>query len=97
MVELPDNETNEQKIVTQGYFEREVRLSASATSSFLRDLADQIDDGSDLTISSDKWEIPFQFREPIEVEIEFIGDGKRELEVELEFEWDSEDDSLNVN
>lgn len=96
MVDLPDNETNEQTVVTDGYFEREVRLSTAATATFLRDLADQIEDGNDLTVSSDDWQIPFEFREPIEVEVEFIGDGKRELEIELEFEWGGEDETLDV-
>jgi amphi-Trp domain-containing protein len=96
MVELPDNDSNEQTVVTEGYFEREVRLSGAATAAFLRDLADQIEDGGDLTVSSDEWEIPFTFREPIEVEVEFIGDGKRELEIELEFDWGEEDQELNV-
>lgn len=96
MVELPDDESNEQTIVTDGYFEREVRLSASATASFLRNLADQIESGSDLTVSSDDWEIPFEFREPIEVEVEFIGDEKRELEIELEFEWRDGEGHLDV-
>jgi amphi-Trp domain-containing protein len=97
MVDLPDNQTNEQTVVTDGYFEREVRLSAGATATFLRDLADQIESGNDLTISSDDWQIPFTFREPIEVEVEFIGDGSRELEIELEFEWGEEDQDLDVS
>lgn len=97
MVDLPDNQTNEQTVVTDGYFEREVRLSKGATATFLRDLADQIEGGNDLTVSSDEWQIPFTFREPIEVEVEFIGDGSRELEIELEFEWGEEDQGLDVS
>ena len=81
--------------MTEGYFEREVLLSADETAAVLRDLADQLEAGNELTVSSDEWEIPFQFREPVEVEIEFIGDGSRELEIELEFEWDN-DGSLSV-
>jgi amphi-Trp domain-containing protein len=96
MVELPETESTEQTVVTDGYFEREVRLSADATASLLRDLADQIEEGSDLTVSSDEWEIPFQFGEPIEVEVEFIGEGERELEIELEFEWADTGDSLSI-
>jgi amphi-Trp domain-containing protein len=95
MVELPNTDTTEQTVVTEGYFEREVRLSAADTATLLRDLADQIEDGTELTVSSDEWEIPFSFGEPIEVEVEFIGDGRRELELELEFEWD-EEESLSV-
>ena len=44
----------------------------------------------------DDREIPFRFGEPIKVEVEFIGDRKRELEIELEFEWAEGSDSLNV-
>jgi amphi-Trp domain-containing protein len=96
MPELPNDRGNEQRVVTEGYFEREVRLSRGATATFLRDLADQLDASNELTVSSDEWEIPFRFGEPIEVEVEFIGDRKRELEIELEFEWAEGSDSLNV-
>jgi amphi-Trp domain-containing protein len=96
MVELPGSESNEQTVVTEGYFEREVRLSAAETATFLRQLADQLEAGNELTVSSDEWEIPFRFGEPIEVEVEFIGERKRELEIELEFEWDDGDGSLSV-
>jgi len=96
MPELPNDGGNEQRVVTEGYFEREVRLSRAATATFLRDLADQLDTGNELTVSSDEWEIPFRFGEPIGVEVEFIGDRKRELEIELEFDWAEGSDSLNV-
>jgi amphi-Trp domain-containing protein len=96
MVELPGSESNEQTVVTEGYFEREVRLSAADTATFLRQLADQLDAGNELTVSSEEWEIPFRFGEPIEVEVEFIGERKRELEIELEFEWEDGDGSLSV-
>ncbi len=95
MVELPNTGANEQTTVTDGYFEREVRLSAGETATFLRGLADQIASGDDLTVSSEDWEIPFSFREPIEVEVEFVGERERELEIELEFE-EGRDDSLSV-
>lgn len=95
MVELPSTDTNDGRIVTEGYFEREVLLSADQTAAVLRDLADQIEAGNELRVSSDEWEIPFEFRDPIEVEVEFIGDGSRELEIELEFE-SPEDESLSV-
>jgi amphi-Trp domain-containing protein len=96
MVELPNTDTSEQTVVTEGYFEREVRLSAADTATLLREIAVQIEESNELTVSSDNWEIPFQFGEPIEVEVEFIGDGKRELELELEFEW-ADGDSLSVD
>jgi amphi-Trp domain-containing protein len=95
MVELPNSEPDKGRVVTEGYFEREVLLSADETAAVLRDLADQLEAGNELTVSSDEWEIPFPYREPVEVEVEFIGDGTRELEIELEFEGD-DDGSLTV-
>ena len=97
MPELPNDESNRQRVVTDGYFEREVRLSGEVTAAFLRELADQIETGNELTVSGDDWEIPFRFGEPIEVEVEFIGERKRELEVELEFEWEEEEGQLTVD
>lgn len=96
MVTLPTDGSDDQRVVTEGYFEREVRLSRTETATFLRDLADQIENGTELTLSSDEWEIPFQFSDPINVEVEFIGERKRELEIEVEFEWVEEGGSLTV-
>ena len=84
-VTLPTERTSERKTITDGFFEREVYLSREETATFLRDLADSIEEGNTLTISSREWELPFEYREPIEVEIEFTDHRERELEVELEF------------
>ena len=84
-VNLPTDRTTERKVITDGFFEREVYLSREETATFLRDLADSIEDDTTLTISSTEWELPFEYREPIEVEIEFTNHRERELEVELEF------------
>ncbi|PSP85898.1 amphi-Trp domain-containing protein [Halobacteriales archaeon QS_1_68_17] len=96
MADLPSNETNDGTVVTEGYFEREVLLSRDETATFLRELADQIDAGTELTVSSDEWEIPFQYGEPIEVEVEFVGEREKELEIELEFEWAADGGTLNI-
>ena len=86
MANLPSDDTNRQTMVTDGYFGREVYLGRAETARFLRELADQIEAGTDLTVSSDDWEIPFSYREPIEVEVEFTSHHGKELEIELEFE-----------
>lgn len=95
-VEFPDDERSDQRTVTDGFFEREVQLSQAETAAFLRDLADQIERESRLTISTSEWEIPFAFREPIEVEVEFTGGRQDELEVEVEFEEADDGGSLEV-
>jgi amphi-Trp domain-containing protein len=85
MATLPGEGTEDRTVITDGYFEREVNLSRAATATFLRELANQVEAGSDLTISSDDWEIPFGYREPIEVEVEFASNRTKELEIEVEF------------
>lgn len=95
-VDFPDDHETEQTTVTDGFFEREVRLSREATAAFLHDLADQIESDTRLTISTSEWEIPFEFREPIEVEVEFTGGREAELEIEVEFEEPRGDDGLDV-
>jgi amphi-Trp domain-containing protein len=96
MATLPSDEGEDRTVITEGYFEREVHLSRPATAQFLRELADQIDEGTDLTISSDDWRIPFSYREPIEVEVEFASNRTKELEVEIEFTAGEDSSGLTV-
>lgn len=84
-VEFPDKGTNERKTITSGFFEREIRLSSDETAAFLRTLADSIESDTRLTVSGNDWEIPFEYREPIEVEVEFSKQREGELEIEVEF------------
>jgi amphi-Trp domain-containing protein len=84
-VDFPEGERNEQTVITDGFFEREVYLSSRETAAFLRDVADAVETDDELRVSGDDWEIPFQYRDPIEVEVEFTSRNERELEIELEF------------
>jgi amphi-Trp domain-containing protein len=96
MANLPSDETDRRTPVTDGYFGREVYLGRAETATFLRELADQIEAGTDLTVSSDDWEIPFSYREPIEVEVEYTSHHGKELEIELEFEASRGEGGLSV-
>lgn len=95
-VNLPDDRERNRSTVTDGFFEREIHLSRGATASFLRDLADQIENDTSLTLSSQEWEIPFEYREPVEIEVEFSGGREAELEVELEFTEPRGSDEISV-
>lgn len=95
-VEFPDDE-RERRTVTDGFFEREVYLSRAETAAFLRDVADSLDEGNELTITGERWEIPFEFGEPIEVEVEFTTRKERELEIEIEFTEPREREGLSVD
>lgn len=95
-VNVPDGGAGNRTTVTEGFFEREVHLSREATAAFLRELADQIESDTSVTISSEEWEIPFEYREPVEVEIEYEGGREAELEVEFEFAQSQGGDGLGV-
>ncbi len=82
MVELPVHK--DKKLVESGEFEFETYLSKDELVKFLRNLADQIEKGNEIEVSSEDWVIKFAFTEPIEVEIEFDAEAKK-LEFEIEF------------
>jgi amphi-Trp domain-containing protein len=96
MANLPNDKANNTTVITDGYFEREVHLSGDSTATFLHELADQLDAGTELSVSSDDWRIPFEFREPIEVEVEFTSHHGKELEIEIEFEEPKGSDGLSA-
>ena len=96
MANLPSDNTDDPTVITDGYFEREVHLSRESTAAFLHELADQVAAGNEITVSSDDWRIPFSFREPIEVEVEFTSHREKELEIEIEFEEPRGRDGLSV-
>ncbi|ELZ09643.1 amphi-Trp domain-containing protein [Natrinema thermotolerans] len=95
-VDFPDDRTGDRRTITSGFFEQEVYLSSEETAAFLHELAEQLEAGSSFTISASEWEIPFEYDDPIEVEIEFGDQRDRELEVELEFTAPAGGEDLSV-
>ena len=95
-VTLPEDRDRELRTITDGFFEREVYLSRQETAAFLRELADQLESEPTVTVAGSTWEIPFEYRDPIEVEIEFTSQRERELEIELEFTERGEGSDLSV-
>ncbi|ELZ98804.1 hypothetical protein C440_00570 [Haloferax mucosum ATCC BAA-1512] len=93
---LSDEET-ERTIIRNGRkFEEEYRLDASGAGEFLITLGEQLRDGDELTITTDEWELPFAFGEPVELEIDFDGVGDPELEIELELPGRTEQEPPKV-
>ncbi|ELZ03869.1 amphi-Trp domain-containing protein [Natrialba asiatica] len=95
-VNVPDDTDHDSRTITDGFFEREIHLSRQETATFLRDLADQLEAETTVTVAGSDWEIPFDYREPIEVEIEFTKQRERELEIELEFSEAEDGSGLSV-
>lgn len=96
-INFPDARDPQSTTVTDGFFEREIYLSREATATFLRELAAGIEADTTVTIAGDEWEIPFEYSEPIEVEVEFTSRRERELEIEIEFTEPRGGGELNVS
>jgi amphi-Trp domain-containing protein len=80
----PEEEPERTLIRNGRDFEQEFRLDAAEAGEFLVKLGEQLQEGDELTISTDEWELPFAFGEPVELEIDFEGVGEPELEIEIE-------------
>ena len=80
-------------------FEREYRLSAADAGEFLVRLGEQLRDDETLTVADETegWELPFDFGEPVELEIDFEGTGEPELEIEVEMPGVADDDGPTVS
>jgi amphi-Trp domain-containing protein len=92
-----DETDDERTVIRTGRdFEREYRLDAAAAGEFLVRLGEQLQDGEELTIVDDEWELPFEFGEPVELEIDFEGTGDTELEIEVEIPGRSRDRAPDV-
>jgi amphi-Trp domain-containing protein len=93
----PTTEETERTTIRTGRdFEQEYRLDASEAGEFLIELGEQLRDGDELTITTDEWELPFAFGEPVELEIDFEGVGEPELEIEIELPGRTDEKAPNV-
>lgn len=82
--------------ISEGYFEKEFRIDAADAGEFLIELGEQLEGGDEITITGDGWELPFRFGEPVELEIEFEGDGEPELEIGIELSGETDDETPGV-
>ncbi len=81
----PPTESEDRTVIRTGRnFETAYRLDAREAGEFLIALGEQLRDDDELTLVDDEWELPFQFGEPMELEIDFDGMDDPELEIELE-------------
>ena len=95
MAQFPSENPNEETVSRGESFEAQVSVGREVTAKYLHDLADQIEEGTDLTMAGDGWEIPFVYTEPIEIEyeVEPADEGADQpLEVELEIEFKGSQD-----
>lgn len=93
-MEIKKKQETKNKTVQYGEYEKDFYLNRNELADFLRHLAQQLEEEEEIVISTNEWEIPFAYREPIEVEIEFEGEAgeEKELEIEIEFKSAREDE-----
>ncbi|MEF8847758.1 MAG: amphi-Trp domain-containing protein [Candidatus Thermoplasmatota archaeon] len=96
MAEIP-SEKGKKRRITEGEFEHQVYLDKNQIADFLISLGNQMKKDDKVTVETEKWEIPFRFRQPIELEIEFEGYRERELEIEIEMKGKRDDQAPNVS
>ncbi|MFB6216320.1 MAG: amphi-Trp domain-containing protein [Candidatus Aenigmatarchaeota archaeon] len=66
----------------RGKFSDDIYMDTDGLVDFLRGLADEVEEGKDLELKTDDWNLPFSFRDDVKVEIDRDHD---ELEIEIEF------------
>lgn len=95
---MTDEESeSERTLIRSGRdYEEEFRLDASEAGEFLIRLGEQLRDSDELTISTDEWELPFAFGEPVELSIDFEGVGEPELEIEVELPGRTDEKAPNI-
>ncbi|MFB6299907.1 MAG: amphi-Trp domain-containing protein [Halobacteriales archaeon] len=94
MAEVPAQQDDESSTntIADGYFEEEYYINAEDAGEFLVELGEQLRDQDEITITGDDWELPFAFGEPVNLDIEFEGNGEPELEIEVELGGRVEDE-----
>ena len=91
------DDADERTVIRNGReFEREYRLDADEAGAFLVELGEQLQDGDELTITDEEWELPFAFGEPVEVEVDFDGVGDPELEIEIDLPGRTDESAPSV-
>jgi len=78
-------------------FEEAYRLSTAEAGEFLVQLGEGLENGDELTLETDEWELPFAFGEPATLEVDYEGVDEPELEIELELSGRSDDEPPAVN
>jgi len=91
-----ESESEQTTIRTGRNFEECYRLDAAEAGEFLVDLGEQLQNGDELTLSTDEWELPFAFGEPVALEIDFEGMDEPELEIELELPGRTDESAPDV-
>ncbi|ELZ29898.1 hypothetical protein C474_12716 [Halogeometricum pallidum JCM 14848] len=95
---MSDETDAERTVIRSGRdFEQEFRLDAREAGEFLVALGEQLRDGDELTLSTDEWELPFSFGEPVGVEIDYEGVGEPELEIEIELPGRTDEKAPDVD
>lgn len=98
MVEVPTQQSKEKRVITEGNMETSLFLDKEQLGEFLTSLGEQIKAGNNnLTLTTDDWELPFEFRDPVKMEIEFEGHKDKELEIEFKFKGKREDKAPQIS
>jgi amphi-Trp domain-containing protein len=91
IMEIPKERPSNIKKEVKGEFSREFYMNRTELSSFLRNLADQVEAKGNIRITSEDWVMPFSPMDMVKVDIDL---DESELEIEIEFKKST--DALKV-
>ncbi len=82
LMEIPKENSSSIKKEVKGDFAQEFYMTRTELSSFLRNLADQVEAKDALRITSEDWVLPFLPMDMVKVDVDL---NDSELEIEIEF------------
>ena len=97
MTEIPSEEISTRKVLGNENVEWKTNLNREQVADFLISLGEQMKKGDEVKVKTSEWELPFSFREPIELKIDYEGVGtEKELEIEIELKAKVESQNIEV-
>lgn len=97
MAEIPSEEVNTRRVLGNENIEWKTHLNREQIADFLIALGEQMKKGDEVKVKTSDWELPFSFREPVELKVEYEGAGaEKELEIEIELKSKRSNQNIEV-
>jgi amphi-Trp domain-containing protein len=77
-------DTTEDGDATAATLDEAYRVDPDDAGDFLVDLGERLRTADDVVLSGDGWDLSFTYRDPVDVELEYVGGSDATLAIELE-------------
>jgi len=97
MAEIPNENNRTKRIISNEDIEWKTHLNKEQVADFLIALGEQMKKGDEVKVKTSEWELPFSFREPVELKVDYEGAGaEKELEIEIELKSKRSNQNIEV-